>query len=141
MVISRATEYAIRALLYVADFPSGQIVSKRDICQTQDITAAFLIKIMQPLRDAGFVKSFRGVAGGFSLAKPAEEISLWDIVCVIEGPMNLNRCLISEGNCLRDSVCPVHRVWHKVRADLEQTLSEATLASLTQTRLELFRKE
>jgi len=140
MVISRATEYAVRALLYVAGFPSDQIISKRDICRTQEITAAFLIKIMQPLREAGFVKSFRGAAGGFSLAKPAEEISLWDIVCVIEGPIHLNKCLISEGNCLRDCVCTVHQVWHKVRADLEHTLSEATLASLVQKRLELIGK-
>ncbi len=83
MVISRAAEYAIRATLYMAGFPTGQAVSKRDICQTQDITPGFLVKIMQPLINKGLVKSYRGVAGGFSLAKRPEEISLWDTVSAI----------------------------------------------------------
>ncbi len=77
MVISRAAEYAIRATLYMAGFPSGKAVSKRDICQTQEITPGFLIKIMQPLINKGLVTSYRGVSGGFSLGREPQDISCW----------------------------------------------------------------
>jgi len=134
MVISRATDSAVKAMVYLAAFPPDKVIGKRDICQTQGITAAFLIKIMQPLRTAGLVKSYRGVAGGFTLAKPAEEISLWDIICAIEGPVHLNKCMVQENYCSRDTTCTVHQVWHKAKAELEHTLRQATLSELVQQR-------
>ena len=63
-MINNRTEYAIRALLYLAKQPRGEIVLKKDICQTQDITPAFLTKILQPLIKLGIVGSQRGVGGG-----------------------------------------------------------------------------
>ncbi len=132
MVISQATEYAIRALLYMAGFPLEEVVSKRDICRTQDITPGFLIKIMQPLIANGLVKSYRGVAGGFALARLAEQISLWDIVEAEEGSILLNKCLLHAGYCPRDATCPVHRIWRKAREALKYTLSQTNLAKLTQ---------
>ncbi len=130
MVISRAAEYAIRAILYMAGFPSGQAVSKRDICQTQEITPGFLIKIMQPLIDKGLVRSYRGVTGGFSLGKPPEDISLWDTISAIQGPILLNQCTIHGGYCPRDKSCPVHPVWLQAKNDLEHRLSKTTYAEL-----------
>jgi len=136
MVISQATECAIRALMYVAGFPVGRIVTKREICRTQEITPGFLIKIMQPLIAGGLARSYRGIAGGFSLGKPSEEISLWDIISAVEGPIYLNKCMIHAGYCPRDTTCPVHTVWHKVREQLKQSLSQVTLAELIkQTKL------
>lgn len=132
MVISQASEYAVRAMLYMAGFPAGQVVSKREICRTQGITPGFLIKIMQPLIDTGLVRSYRGAAGGFSLGKSPGEISLWNIISTVEGPIHLNKCLIHDGYCPRDKSCPVHQVWHKAKAELERTLSQATLAELVQ---------
>jgi Rrf2 family protein len=130
MVISQASECGVKAMLYMAGFPRNQVISKRDICKTQEITPAFLIKIMQPLRDAGLVISYRGVDGGFTLAKPPKSISLWDIICAIEGPVHLNKCMISEGHCSRDALCKVHQVWHKAKAELKHILSQARLAEL-----------
>lgn len=132
MVISQASECAVRAMLYMAGFPKGLPVSKREICRSQGITPGFLIKIMQPLIDAGLVRSYRGVSGGFSLGRPPEEISLWDIISTEEGAIHLNKCLICDGYCPRDKSCPVHQVWHKAKAELERTLNQATLAGLAQ---------
>lgn len=101
MIITRATEYAIRAILYMACQPQGEIIFKKDICRAQEITPAFLTKILQPLIKAGIVGSQRGVGGGFYLAKPAAEINLFDIVTSQEGALYLNQCLIKEGNCGR----------------------------------------
>lgn len=130
MIITRATEYAIRAVLYLAQQPTGQVVLKRDICTTQDITPAFLTKILQPLIKANIVGSQRGVTGGFFLRREPEDISLLDILQAEEGPIYLNRCLIHEETCDRSCFCPVHDVWHEVRDAMRDSLTRATIAAL-----------
>ena len=130
MVISRASEYAIRSMVYMAGFPSDKIVSRQEICKTQDVTPAFLIKIMQPLIAHGLVKSHRGVSGGFSLGKAPEEISMWDIIEAVEGKILLNTCLVHEGFCPRDETCKVHQVWQTAFTGLRDVLQSATLNTL-----------
>lgn len=130
MVISQATEYAIRSLLHLASAHQGEIVAKRDICHSQGVTPGFLIKIMQPLIAAGLVTSHRGVKGGFTLGRTANQISLWDIIEAEEGQIFLNKCLIHEGYCERDVTCPVHQVWLRARQELEKILRQNTLADL-----------
>lgn len=132
MFITRATEYAIRALLYLAKQPRGEIVYKKDICKTQDITPAFLTKILQPLIKDGIVGSQRGVGGGFYLAKDPKEVTLLDVVRAEEGPLSLNQCLIEVGNCERDVFCPVHGAWKEVRDEMMATLERYTFARLVQ---------
>jgi len=131
MFISQAAECAMRAMVFMAGFPVNQVVTKRDICKAQDITPLFLIKIMQPLIAKGLVKSYRGASGGFSLGKAPENISMWDIISAVEGPILLNKCLTSEGYCPRDETCNVHSVWQKARTEMERILSEATLDKLS----------
>ena len=130
MLITRATEYAIRAILYLAKQPPKEIVLKKDICKTQDITPAFLTKILQPLIKAGIVGSQRGVGGGFYLIKSPEDISLLDIVEAQEGTLLLNQCMAGPGTCERDVFCPVHGAWSEVRDELTRTLSRHTFAEL-----------
>lgn len=130
MLITRATEYAIRAILYLAKQPQGEIVLKKDICQTQDITPAFLTKILQPLIKLGIVGSQRGVGGGFYLIKDPAEVTLLDVVKAEEGPLYLNQCLSREGACERDVFCPVHGAWREVRNEFLKILERYSFAYL-----------
>jgi len=130
LVITRATEYAVRALLYLAQQPKSQIVLKKDICHTQDVTPAFLTKILQPLIKMGIVGSQRGVGGGFYLIKDPEEVTLLDVVMAQEGDLYLNICLEEEGICNRDRFCPTHDVWREVREGMMASLARYTLAEL-----------
>lgn len=130
MIITRATEYAIRAVLHLSKQPRGEIVLKKDICRTQDITPAFLTKILQPLIKAGIVGSQRGVGGGFYLVKSPQEITLLDIVQAEEGPIHLNLCLIEGEGCDRDMFCPVHGAWKEVRQEMLSILDRHTFAQL-----------
>ncbi|PLY00243.1 MAG: Rrf2 family transcriptional regulator [Desulfuromonas sp.] len=130
MLITRATEYAIRAVLYLSKQPPKEVVLKKDICKSQDITPAFLTKILQPLIKKGIVGSQRGVGGGFYLTRDPAEISLLDIVEAQEGPLLLNTCLEQPGTCERDVFCPVHGAWSQIREDLSNTLSDYTFAEL-----------
>lgn len=132
MVITRATEYAIRAVLFMAMQPPGTTVLKKDICREQDITPAFLTKILQPLIKSGIVGSQRGVRGGFFLNKDADTITLLDVIKAEEGPIHLNLCLEEAGTCDRDTCCPVNRVWQEARAGLVETLDRYTFADLVE---------
>ena len=130
MIITRATEYAIRAILHMSRQPSGEIVYKKDICEAQDITPAFLTKIFQPLIKDGIVGSQRGVGGGFYLAKPPVEITLLDIIKSQEGPVYLNQCLIEDNACEREFFCPIHGAWAQIRKEFMTTLARYDFASL-----------
>ncbi|MDY0184873.1 MAG: Rrf2 family transcriptional regulator [Desulfuromonadaceae bacterium] len=130
MVITRATEYAVRAVLYMSKFPTGEIILKKDICATQEVTPAFLTKIFQPLVKAGLIGSQRGVGGGFYLRKDPAEITIYDIYSIEEDPLYINKCLCGRGICERDSYCPVHEAWREVRRGMIEQLKEYDFARL-----------
>ncbi|OEU75570.1 MAG: Rrf2 family transcriptional regulator, partial [Desulfuromonadales bacterium C00003068] len=124
MIITRATEYAVRAILYMSKFPQGEIILKKDICRTQDVTPAFLTKIFQPLVKVGIVGSQRGVGGGFYLKQDPKDITVYDIFKAQEDPLHINKCLVEVGCCERDKYCAVHSAWRDVREGMVQKLSE-----------------
>ncbi len=130
MLITRATEYAIRAVLYLAKQPAGEVVLKKEICRTQDITPAFLTKIFQPLIKGGIVGSQRGVGGGFFLTTAPEKITLLDIIQAQEGEVLFNYCLEKPGICKRDKTCPVHDSWGNIRKTVTTTLRGVTFDQL-----------
>ncbi len=132
MVITRATEYAIRTIIYLAQQPKDEIVLKKDICRTQDVTPAFLTKILQPLIKTGIVSSQRGVGGGFLLARDPEEINLLDILQAEEGELKLNHCLIDENVCQRDQHCSAHDVWNEAQREMIKVLQKYSVAELVQ---------
>jgi len=130
VIITRATEYAVRAVLHLAKQPKGEVVYKKDICAAQDVTPAFLTKILQPLIKSGIVASQRGVGGGFYLVKDPSEITLFDIIASQEGPLYINQCLIDKDACARHTSCPVHGVWAEIRENFSSILRNYTFAEL-----------
>ncbi len=132
MVITRATEYAVRTVIYLAQQPQNDIILKKDICRTQDVTPAFLTKILQPLIKAGIVTSQRGVGGGFLLAKDPNEITMLDILQAEEGQLKLNHCLVDTNFCARNGYCSAHEVWHETQHEMSQILDRYSIADLVQ---------
>ena len=132
MVITRATEYAVRAIIFLAQQPKDGIVLKKDICRTQEVTPAFLTKIFQPLIKAGIVNSQRGVGGGFLLAKDPSEINMLDILEAEEGKLKLNHCLVDTDFCQRDAYCSAHEVWHDAQREMAEVLKRYSIADLVQ---------
>jgi len=130
VVITRATEYAVRTIIFLAQQPKNDIVLKKDICRTQEVTPAFLTKILQPLIKAGIVSSQRGVGGGFLLAKDPNEITMFDILQAEEGQLKLNHCLIDADFCSRDGYCSAHEVWHETQHEMSQVLKRYSIADL-----------
>jgi Rrf2 family protein len=128
--LTRAGDYAIRGMLYLAEQPEGRITPINEIAEKRDIPKGFLSKIFQTLSKAGLVRSAQGNTGGFLLGKAKGDISLRDIVEAVEGSVFLNRCLIHAGECPFDQECPAHLVWKKAQEKLMEVLEEANLAYL-----------
>lgn len=132
MQLTRAGEYGVRAVIYLAARPEGKIIFVGEISESQDIPKSFASKILQILVKSGLVRSQRGVKGGFMLAKPASQITLRDVIEVVEGPIFLNQCLKKKGECPRDDFCPVHPVWREAQDKLLEILGGATIAGLVE---------
>ena len=130
MKLTRGGEYGIRGVLYLAQQDNGKVSMLSAIAKAQDVPPRFLAKIFQALAKAGVVKSHRGAKGGFSLAKPASEVTVKDVIEAIEGPIYLNVCLMAPGECSRDKICPMHRVWEEAQEKMMDVLSRANFADL-----------
>ena len=92
MEISRRADYAMRVILDLAMLPPGMRARARDIARRQAIPYAFLQKIIRDLCTAGFIEASRGRRGGVRLVRPAESITLLEVLEAMEGPIRLNRC-------------------------------------------------
>jgi Rrf2 family protein len=130
MRLTRAGEYAVRCVLYLASKGVGTICSRKQIAAEMDIPDQFLGKIAQQLARSGFLEIVQGAKGGFKLAVAPENITLLDVVEAVIGEIFLNDCVIRPESCQRSRACAVHQVWGKARSQLRDTLREATFASL-----------
>jgi Rrf2 family protein len=128
--LTRAADYAIRALLHIGSLPEGSVALKDEIAQAQGIPPSFMAKILRQLVKSGLLHSARGVNGGFGLARLASEINLLDIVEGIEGPIHLTDCAPDPEHCALAHDCPVSTVWLEVQRRMTALLRETTLDAL-----------
>ena len=130
MELTRKGEYAIRAVLHLARQPRGQVALLGAVAEAAQAPPAFLAKILQELARLGLVRSARGAGGGFTLGRPAAEITLRAVVEAVEGPILPNRCLTGGGPCGAGGDCKVHEVWRTVQSRVVEVLDEVTLVEL-----------
>ena len=128
--ITRQTEYAIRGLQELARRNADAPVQLKVLAGSCEVSEAFLAKIFQMLAQAGVVKSHRGVKGGFSLGRPAEEITLREIVEICEGGIALNHCLRNVDPCQDADTCAVANVWREAQNALSGALEKTSLADV-----------
>jgi Rrf2 family protein len=127
MRVSAKADYAIRAAVELAAAGEGPLKGER-IAQAQAIPVKFLENIMVDLRHAGLVRSQRGAEGGYWLARPADEITLADVIRAVDGPLASVRGTRSEELRYQGSSEPLREVWIAVRASLRNVLESVTLA-------------
>lgn len=132
MQLNHATDYAFRVVLFLAKMSLNEVASSPVIADSQDIPLRYLQKITRPLVLAGLIKSYRGVIGGFALAKPAREITLYDVITAMEGPLAINRCFPDGKACSLhpDGDCPVHRSLAAIEGRFKADLASVTFAAL-----------
>ena len=129
MQITRQTDYAIRCVLYLAR-EKNRVVMVEEIAREMNIPKSFLAKILQKLTREGILKSFRGVKGGFQVAKNPRQVSLLDVIEAVQGPTAMNKCVVDKRACQLSVHCTVHPVWMELRHKVEQHLKKVTFEKL-----------
>jgi len=130
MQLTMTGEYAVRAMVHLSSLPHGTVVSVAEVSRKWDVPVTFLRKIVTKLARAGMIASFRGNGGGISLARPARELTLLDVIQAVEGAMALNVCVLSPDSCHRTPWCAVHAVWCEAQQKLREVLASRSLAEL-----------
>lgn len=129
MRISTRGEYAVRAMLELG-LANGEGVSLKDVAQRWHVSLDYLEQIMPALRKAGLVRSKRGARGGYRLGKPAEQITLAEIVETLEGRYEPMECLSNPRICFASGACAIQEVWRDVQGAVHGVLNNVTLADL-----------
>ena len=131
MIYSKACEYAIRAMTYLARHSDRMCLAK-EISSSEEIPHYFLSKILQSLAREGLLKSTKGPGGGFQLAKSAKSITLYHIKKAVDGVNDLEECAVGLARCNDEVPCPLHDTFQPLREQIKQYLKETTLADMAQ---------
>lgn len=130
-IIRRKTDYGIRALAHMALAESERTVfGARDIAEAREVPEVYMQKVLHALAEAGIVQSHRGVFGGFSLVKDPREITLFELMEALQGPVAVNKCVLDEGLCSREDDCNIRSSWETIQMQLRDFLEGITLADL-----------
>ena len=127
MQLSRQGDYAIRAMIDLAQHAEKGPIHTEDIAKRQDIPKMYLSKIIQALAKAGLIRTVRGNKGGIFLNKKPSKITLFEVIEAIEGQIALNECLRYKGACSREDLCEVYPAWEKIQEVFKTELSKHTI--------------
>lgn len=132
LLLTRKADYCIRAALYLARAydTDREPVKLKEIVAEMAIPESFAPQVLAELARQGIVVSKAGRDGGFRLARKPEEVTLLAIVEAGEGPIRTDRCVLGDGPCRWDTICPLHETWQHTVAAVRGMLAETTLATL-----------
>lgn len=135
MIFSKSAEYAIQAMIYLADKQAKinpeKPIMVREIAEAYSIPAQFLAKITQTLAKHHLLNTTRGRGGGIKLSRPASTIFLPEVVHAIDGPpSDQDECIFGLDLCSDDQPCPFHHQWKPIRNDIRSMMATDNLARL-----------
>jgi Rrf2 family transcriptional regulator, cysteine metabolism repressor len=141
MIFSTKAEYGVRVMTHLARSPGDVPISLATIAEAEGLPLAYLEHLVQRLRRAELVESRRGAHGGYTLARPAGEISMAEVVETLEGAIAPIECISADADgglvCVREGEpghdpCPTKLLWTRVQGSIVRTLTDMTLADLVQ---------
>ena len=130
MRLTRASDYAIRVLVYLAEVPQPGRATRQAIIENTGVPAAFLNKLVQRLVRAKLIAARPGVGGGCALATRAAEISVLEVVQAMDGPLEISECLAEGSSCPRIKFCNFRRLLARMQREMAQLLEATTLADM-----------
>lgn len=128
MLFSTATGYALQTLAVLPE--DGSYYLARSMAKQLQLPGPYLAKILQNLVQAGILESVRGPKGGFRLARPAQAVTVGEVVEALEGPCSLQGCVMGFSNCGPENPCPMHSAWSQVKAQMGASMTQATIHDL-----------
>lgn len=129
MQVSREIDYGVRAVVVMAA-NLDSVMSKKRIAEEFDIPVNFLAIILPKLVHYGIVESLPGPRGGYRLARPAREVSVFDVISAMDSCFCLNRCNDGSRGCEQQKRCPVSAHWKKLQENVESYLRGITFDNL-----------
>ncbi len=134
MKLSTRSLYGARAMVEIAlAYPDGTVSVKR-VSERQNISHKYLERIMGELRNSGFVKSVRGMHGGYALMRSPESITLKDLLETLDGSLAPVECVDHPESCPVENVCPTRDTWAEMKTAMETVLEKTTLQDLVDRR-------
>ncbi|MFH1746801.1 MAG: Rrf2 family transcriptional regulator [Planctomycetota bacterium] len=129
-MISQTTEYALRAVVWLAHHPD-QSLTAHEIAEATHVPAGYLAKVLQGLSRAGLLRSQRGLGGGFSLARPPADLSMWEVIQAVDPIRRITACPLgieTHGKKL----CALHQQLDDAVVNIESQFSHCSIAALIQ---------
>ena len=130
MKISTKGRYGLRILMDLAIHQSEKPRLIRDIAKSQQISEKYISRLVIALRKAGMIRSVRGVNGGFHIAMKPEDITLLDVIEVMEGPLSIVDCVSAPKKCAHSANCAPREIWGKLNEDIRGLMRQTTLADI-----------
>ena len=130
MKISTKGRYGLRILMDLALHETEKPRLIRDIAKSQQISEKYISRLVIALRKAGMIRSVRGANGGFHIAMKPEEITLLDVIEVMEGPLSIVDCVSTPKRCKLSENCAPREVWCKLNNDIRELMRKTTLADI-----------
>ncbi len=130
MKLTTKARYGVRLVLDIANNCSEGPVCLKDISKRQNISEKYLWQLVSRLQKAGYLNSVRGAGGGYVLAKQPEEITLLNVVEVLEGKVLLVECVANDKYCEMTNVCTVNEVWQEVSKKMSDCLDAINFKEL-----------
>ncbi len=128
--ITNQADYALRAMLYLARLGYGKQAPSNIIAEEMNMSRMFLSRINSQLVNARLLTTRRGARGGVALTRPPAEITVYDILTAVDGPIRLVECLGDPSKCQFSETCPLHKFWIKTEQILIDQLKGTTLQDL-----------
>ncbi|MEA3407479.1 MAG: Rrf2 family transcriptional regulator [Chloroflexota bacterium] len=122
MRLTRGADYGARGVVYLAKRPPDTVALVGDIASAEDLPSSYLAKIFQSLVKEGILRSHRGAKGGFSLERPAEEITLLEVIEAVDGPIGLCPCLVPSQGCEKMDTCALYPVLAEAQEQMLKVL-------------------
>ena len=132
MKLSTKGRYGLRALIDLALYSENETVSIQSIARRQNISDSYLEQLMRKLRSAGLIVSVRGAQGGYKLARPANEISVGDVLRALEGRLEAVTCGGEDNSCQGADLCVTKFVWERINSSIRDTVDSIKLSQLVE---------
>lgn len=132
-MISKSALHALRASVVLAQLPAGTFATAAQVAEACGAPAKYLCKLLEALIRRGLVRSRKGLHGGYALARPPENVTLFDVVDPIDQVSRMPECLLGRRQCSDAEPCRAHERWCQVRETFTGWLTTTTLAELLPT--------
>ncbi|KOA20476.1 HTH-type transcriptional regulator CymR [Clostridium homopropionicum DSM 5847] len=129
MKLSTKGRYGVKAMVDLAINYGEAPVSIKSIAERQKISELYLEQLFAPLRKAKLIKSVRGAQGGYILNKSPKDITVSDIIEVLEGPIEISSC-IDSNECNNVDTCPTRLLWEKIKNSIDEVTNSITLQDM-----------